>query len=214
MDHSGDKFADLHKLASKIDYVKPRVDRSPHDVDYDKNKSECYFKPKLRQSTQTLAESAASGAGGSQSNFGIVSGKKKSSKVTHSMSTINFSQNKCKTARKVQIDLIPTSKLSQKSHCASPQTEVRLRSPQAMRESLSKVKAKIDTNIKRKRKSKIPINFQLMNHNSRTAKKSKENLLSNAKSTTTMNCGTGQKQFSQVINRYMPVKDSFEHTPN
>jgi len=91
MDHSGDKCADLHKLASKIDYVKPRVDRSPHDVDYDKNKSECYFKPKLRQSTWTLAESAASGAGGSQSNFGIVSGKKKSSKVTHSMSTINFS---------------------------------------------------------------------------------------------------------------------------
>ena len=64
MDHSGNKFADLYKLASKIDYVKPRVDRSPNDVEYDNNKSECYFQPKLRQSTQTLADSA-SGAGGS-----------------------------------------------------------------------------------------------------------------------------------------------------
>ena len=101
MDHSGNKFADLHQLASKIDYVKPRVDRSPIDIDYDNNKSECYFRPKLRKSMQVLAESVRSGTGGSSSNFRIVSGKKNSIKVTQSMSTINFSQNKCKTARKV-----------------------------------------------------------------------------------------------------------------
>jgi hypothetical protein len=101
MDHSGNKFADLHQLASKIDYVKPRVDRSPIDIDYDNNKSECYFRPKLRKSMQVLAESVRSGTGGSSSNFGIVSGKKNLIKVTQSISIINFSQNKCKTARKV-----------------------------------------------------------------------------------------------------------------
>ena len=46
MDHSGDKFVNLHKLASKIYYVKRRVDRLPFDIDYDKNKNEWLFQTK------------------------------------------------------------------------------------------------------------------------------------------------------------------------
>ena len=58
MEKTGDKFNDLYNLGSQIDYLKPKIDRAPQDIEYDNNKEECNFKPKICKRSMMLANNS------------------------------------------------------------------------------------------------------------------------------------------------------------
>lgn len=45
MEQTGDKFNDLYVLSKKIDFLKPKRDKSTEDLEFEKGRSECTFKP-------------------------------------------------------------------------------------------------------------------------------------------------------------------------
>jgi len=45
MESTGDKFNDLYTLQQRIDFIRPKVDKTTIDVEYEQQKSECIFKP-------------------------------------------------------------------------------------------------------------------------------------------------------------------------
>lgn len=47
MEETGDKFNDLYVLSKKIDFLKPKRDKSTEDLEFEKAKDECTFKPKI-----------------------------------------------------------------------------------------------------------------------------------------------------------------------
>lgn len=49
MEETGDKFNDLYVLSKKIDFLKPKRDKSSQELEYEKAKDECTFKPKVRR---------------------------------------------------------------------------------------------------------------------------------------------------------------------
>ena len=49
MEETGDKFNDLYVLSKKIDFIKPKRDKSSQELEFEKAKDECTFKPKVRR---------------------------------------------------------------------------------------------------------------------------------------------------------------------
>lgn len=47
MEQTGNKFNDLYLLSKKIDFIKPKRDKSTDEIEYQKNKEECTFVPSL-----------------------------------------------------------------------------------------------------------------------------------------------------------------------
>jgi len=45
MESTGNKFHDLYLLSQKIDFLKPRRDKSTAEVEYELQKEECSFQP-------------------------------------------------------------------------------------------------------------------------------------------------------------------------
>lgn len=45
MEKTGNKFHDLYLLSQKIDFVKPRRDKSTNEVEFELCKEECSFQP-------------------------------------------------------------------------------------------------------------------------------------------------------------------------
>ena len=58
MEKSGDKFNDLYNLSSQISYLLPKVDKDPNDIEFDKSKKECVFKPKICKRSMQLADTS------------------------------------------------------------------------------------------------------------------------------------------------------------
>ena len=54
MESTGDKFNDLFILSKKIDFVKPKRDKSTQDIEFEKSKEECTFRPVLDKSNKNL----------------------------------------------------------------------------------------------------------------------------------------------------------------
>ena len=44
---TGDKHSDLHALSKRLEFIKPKRDKSTHDIEFEKSKEECTFKPTL-----------------------------------------------------------------------------------------------------------------------------------------------------------------------
>ena len=42
---TGDKHSDLYSVSKKIEFLRPKVDRKTEEIEYEKNKNECTFKP-------------------------------------------------------------------------------------------------------------------------------------------------------------------------
>lgn len=47
MESTGDKFNDLYALSKRIEFIKPKRDKSTQDIEFEKGRSECTFKPTL-----------------------------------------------------------------------------------------------------------------------------------------------------------------------
>ena len=45
MEQTGDIFNDLYVLSKKIEFIKPKQDKTTIDYEFEKNKEECTFKP-------------------------------------------------------------------------------------------------------------------------------------------------------------------------
>ena len=45
MERTGNKFNDLYALRHKIDFIKPRRDKSAVEIEFEQQKAECSFKP-------------------------------------------------------------------------------------------------------------------------------------------------------------------------
>jgi len=45
MESTGNKFHDLYLLSQKIDFLKPRRDKSTAEIEYELQKQECSFQP-------------------------------------------------------------------------------------------------------------------------------------------------------------------------
>ena len=65
MEQTGDKFNDLFVLSKKIDFLKPRRDRSTEDLEFERGREECTFQPKIsRKSKQSKNQEASQAANG------------------------------------------------------------------------------------------------------------------------------------------------------
>ena len=54
IESTGNKHIDLHALSKKLDFVKPKRDKSTHEIEFEKNRDECTFKPSISKSTKNL----------------------------------------------------------------------------------------------------------------------------------------------------------------
>lgn len=52
MEETGDKFNDLYVLSKKIDFLKPKRDKSAEDVEFERAKDECTFQPKISKASK------------------------------------------------------------------------------------------------------------------------------------------------------------------
>lgn len=48
MEQTGDIFNDLYVLSKKIEFIKPKQDKTTIDYEFEKNKEECTFKPETK----------------------------------------------------------------------------------------------------------------------------------------------------------------------
>ena len=49
MEQTGDKFNDLYVVSKKIDFIRPKVDKSSAEYEFEKSRTECTFKPNLEK---------------------------------------------------------------------------------------------------------------------------------------------------------------------
>ena len=65
MEQTGDKFNDLYVLSKKIDFLRPKRDKSTDDLEFERARQECTFQPQIskksKQSKQHEASQAANG---------------------------------------------------------------------------------------------------------------------------------------------------------
>jgi len=49
MEQTGDKFNDLYVVSKKINFLKPQIGKTRDELDYEKNRSECTFQPRINK---------------------------------------------------------------------------------------------------------------------------------------------------------------------
>jgi hypothetical protein len=54
MESTGNKFNDLFVLSKKIEFIKPKRDKSTQDIEFEKGKEECTFRPALGKGNKNL----------------------------------------------------------------------------------------------------------------------------------------------------------------
>ena len=54
MEQTGDVFNDLYVLSKKIDFIRPRVDKTGNDIEYEQERNQCTFKPDLAKSQHSI----------------------------------------------------------------------------------------------------------------------------------------------------------------
>lgn len=58
MESTGDKFNDLYVLSKKIDFLRPKKDKTTVEVDFEKNRSDCTFTPNLLKTSLKTSKSS------------------------------------------------------------------------------------------------------------------------------------------------------------
>lgn len=58
MEQTGDKFNDLYVLSKKIDFLKPKKDKTAVEIDFEKQRGECTFTPNLLKSSLKTSKSS------------------------------------------------------------------------------------------------------------------------------------------------------------
>lgn len=58
MEQTGDKFNDLYVLSKKIEFLKPKKDKTAVEIDFEKNRNDCTFTPNLLKSGLKTSKSS------------------------------------------------------------------------------------------------------------------------------------------------------------
>ena len=54
MEQTGDVFNDLYVVSKKIEFIRPRVDKTANEIEFEKGRGECTFRPDIAKSQRSI----------------------------------------------------------------------------------------------------------------------------------------------------------------